>query len=122
MSEGGFKLVLWGGHIVEGCVLLSSAFGCIGTLIYGSSILGTEKGIHTSLKCGSGVFGYRFVGGRIRQHGGDFGVVGLSIHNYTGMTFVSWDYYKADYGKVLLQSSLRSLDSADLPLLRIPMT
>ena len=37
----------------------------------------------------------QFVGGRIRQHGGDFGVVGLSIHNYSGTTFVSWNYYKA---------------------------
>ena len=47
------------------------------------------------MKCGSKVFGYRFVGGRIRQHGGDFGVVGLPIHNYSGTTFVSWNYYKA---------------------------
>ena len=52
----------------------------------------------------------------------DFGVIGRSIHNYSGMTFVSWDYYMAGYGKVLLQSSLRTLDSADLPLLRIPTT
>ena len=34
----------WGGHTVEGCVLLSSAADCRGTLIYGLSVLGTEEG------------------------------------------------------------------------------
>ena len=48
-----------------------------------------------SLKCGSGVFGYRFVGSRIRQHGADVGAIGFSIHNYSGTAFVSWNYYKA---------------------------
>ena len=77
------------------------------------------------MKCGSGVFGYRFVGGRIRQHGGDFGVIGLSIHNYSGTTFISWNYYKAglitEFFKVL-DSTGERLVLGDLALLRIPMT
>ena len=77
------------------------------------------------MKCGSGVFGYRFVGGRIKQHDGDFGVVGLSIHNYSGTTFISWNYYKAglitEFFKVL-DSTGERLVLGDLSLLRIPMT
>ena len=77
------------------------------------------------MKCGSGVFGYRFVGGRIKQHDGDFGVVGLSIHNYSGTTFISWNYYKAglitEFFKVL-DSTGERLVLGDLALLRIPMT
>ena len=77
------------------------------------------------MKCGSGVFGYRFVGGRIKQHGGDFGVIGLSIHNYSGTTFISWNYYKAglitEFFKVL-DSTGERLVLGDLALLRIPMT
>ena len=34
----------WGRHIVEECVLPSSAVGCIGTLICGWSVLRTEEG------------------------------------------------------------------------------
>ena len=78
-----------------------------------------------SLKCGSGVFGYRFLGGRITQHGGDFGVVALSIHNYSGATFVSWNYYKAglitEFFKGLRFKGER-LVLGDLALLRIPTT
>ena len=61
MPEGGFRLVFWGGHIVEGCVLLSSAFGCIGTLIYVSSILRDRKGHSYVVEVWQWGLGYRFV-------------------------------------------------------------
>ena len=53
------------------------------------------------------------------------GVVGLSIHNYSGTTFISWNYYKAglitEFFKVL-DSTGERLVLGDLALLRIPMT
>ena len=49
-------------YVVEGCILLSNRCGCTGTQM---CALGQEEDIHILLKCGSGVFGYRFVGSEI---------------------------------------------------------
>ena len=92
---GGFQACkFWRGHIVGGCVLLSSAVGCIGTLIYSLSVLGTEEGHSYVVEVWQWGLWLQVCRWQDQQHGGDFGAVGLSIHNYSGATFVTWNYYK----------------------------